>query len=115
MTLATSPIAGTERGYAVLRPAVLKPREAMILRCVWRAWASHRTLSYREIVAETGLPLVMLNFYLKSRQNQGERNKSHCGLIEKGWLIEGSAIRRTLRPGPRFAAMQGETVYEALT
>lgn len=77
-------------------------KDRRILSAVWRAWADGRPLpTYRDLRRLAGLTLGP--------------TWEHCDrLIEEGWLVRADNFgNRTLRPGPRFAGLDGDEPLEA--
>ena len=93
----------------VLREAVLKPQERAILLAVWRMWADGKRLTHRGIAKAAGAPLSTCNGWM-----YGPNGPARCGFIERGWLAREPHTIGTLRPGLRFAGVQGDRIYEAV-
>lgn len=96
------------REYAVLRRGDLDARDRAILCAVWRAWVEYRRPpSIRELQCLTGLASVStISWRVNGHSGCGAPRRGG-GLIERGWLsYDRDGTERTLRPGPRFVALQ---------
>ena len=91
-----------------LKRGDLDAKDRAICQVVWDYYDCHGYgPSYREICRATGIPTTyVVSYRLHLRRGKG-------GLVSRGWLAmagDGNygTPYRTLRPGPRFAALEHE-------
>lgn len=83
----------------------LTPKQRTILVGVWRLWAARERVTLERLAAETGVSTLRYHLY-----PHPERTITPS-LVERGWVAwTGDG---TIRPGPRFAGIQGTTILEA--
>ena len=110
MTVRASVNTRDTRVPIVLRKGVMDARDAAICRAVWRVWAESGSVSIREVLQIVGLSSTsILSFRMHGIDGNGAKHR-RGGLLQRGWLSKdgshnASSLRRTLRPGPRFAGL----------
>lgn len=93
------------RLLAVLRRGNLDERDRLILAAVWRG-----VRNYRALEKATGISLAALVFRILGHDKAYKRRGG--GLVTQGWLRKEALIMGVIRPGPRFAGMDGDSPLE---